>query len=94
MAGKIANFMAEAAELLSEIAKIGDRRISLELVDLLADPSFGINIFKLYIENLPCYKYRFSRRTSKIIKSVGFHRDLVRGGSTKKMVMVLYTRRR
>lgn len=78
------SFLLEFADISLRVAKKGDRRIALQLVNSLTNTVFVINNFKPYFERPVACEDFTTRYTRRLKNDEGFYKVLVRGGIAKK----------
>lgn len=81
---KAPSYVIEFADNLLQVAKLGDRRTTSQLVNLLIDTSYDMNILRRSIESVADREGVTSRITWKLTKNSEFRRVPVRKYSRKR----------
>lgn len=80
----VPSFVIDYYDILLQFSKLGDRRISPHLVDLLVNSSFEMNILKRYTNYFAACKDVIDRNTGEVMKGDGICRVPIRGRIGKR----------
>lgn len=84
VSAKFTSALIKFAYILLRIFKRENGKDALQLVDLLADTTFKVNVLKRYIKSLADSKDFTTRITIELMKNNGFHGAVESGNRAKK----------